>query len=47
MEKLSQKGHQDDKRRSLLPRPNREVYETFTPLNQNILVILNEMKRKD
>lgn len=34
-------GHQDDKRRSQVTCPNREVYETFTPPNQEISIILN------
>lgn len=39
-------GH-DDKRRLFVPRPQREIFENFTPLNRDILVILNEMERKD
>lgn len=34
-------------RRPFIQRSNREVYETFTPLNQDISVVLTEMERKD
>lgn len=40
-------GHQDDKRHRLVTLINREVYETFTPLNQEISVILNDLEKRD
>lgn len=42
MEQHPQKsGHHDDKRH-----PNREIYKTFTGLNQEISVSLNEMEKR-
>lgn len=40
-------GHDDQKCRLLLSSPRREAYEKFTPLNQEIPVILVEMERRD
>lgn len=48
MEQRPQKSeHQNDKRCPLALRPNRVVYETLTPINHEILVILNEMDKRD
>lgn len=39
-------GHDDHKRRLFIQRPPRKVYETFTPLNQEISVVLVDMERR-
>lgn len=41
------KIHQEDKRRPLVSDPNMEVYETHTPLNQEILAIRSEIENSD
>lgn len=40
-------NHGDDMRRSMMSLPSQKVYETYTPLNQEISVILNEMTNRD
>lgn len=40
-------NRKNEKRHLVVPHPNREVYETYIPLNQEISIILNEMEKRD
>lgn len=39
--------HREEKYRPMVPLNSREVYETYTPLDQEISIILNKMEKID